>query len=764
MKLFIKNLTLDNFKCITHSFLDFSDEKNVLNFIQGENGYGKSTVLEALALCLDDFKKGKTYADYINWDADKKESAKIELNAIINENELKIFVEIPQNSPLVRTAEYKGEVKKGIEVLGLLEDLGIKDFSKIMFYLQGAPDITNTPPAELSDILQKLFDYDLTEYLEKLDTTSLNETLKNLEIDLASRKNAEFKPLDPKPQELTKEEYEALSENLDKIKKDLVELNTEVTKISETTQKKSGEQETLRTLEQAIFKDKEQKTNLEFFQENYDKILLEKNQAKDVLDEEISKKQALETSLDPIKNECIELENKHKVRKAQIEVLEIIETLQPLKEKIVSTQDINEKLSYELDQYKEAIRILKAEAQGVCPTCNQKLGDCKDLNIDPAIMELKQLGLEKLQQDFTTREAQVLKNTQDVAVDKSEELRLTNNYSYLINQFGELLLTDKEQAKTLIEKEAIETIENQMNEAFTKLEDVKRDLLLVTSKVNDLQIRHDQIIVPLKDPNALTLEQIETNLANNESLKANTLKAIEIVDLELGNFKSMEVIANQKNQLLMEEAGLTNQREDYIRVLNYNKEIEEKNKEIKESEKQNNLKIEQIALDIENVSAQITDFTTAKTLIGKNLPSYITVKTCEKLEIEINKFLNVVFPDMVVEMQQERKGVSFFYSFNSTGKRATIKMASGFEKQLLSLSFKVALSKAYGLSSLFLDEVDSFSSQENSRKLYEALLTTGMFDQIFLISHNGSLYDDLKQDFDVALFKTIKKGQIERVY
>ena len=81
------------------------------------------------------------------------------------------------------------------------------------------------------------------------------------------------------------------------------------------------------------------------------------------------------------------------------------------------------------------------------------------------------------------------------------------------------------------------------------------------------------------------------------------------------------------------------------------------------------------------------------------------------------------------------------------------KMASGFEKDLLSLAFKVALCKLYNLSFAFFDEADGHSSDKNAEKLFKSLFTNGLFEQVFLISHKSTVKDVVKSNVLVYYVK-----------
>jgi len=51
------------------------------------------------------------------------------------------------------------------------------------------------------------------------------------------------------------------------------------------------------------------------------------------------------------------------------------------------------------------------------------------------------------------------------------------------------------------------------------------------------------------------------------------------------------------------------------------------------------------------------------------------------------------------------------------------------------MSFKQALCRMYELSFVILDEVDGYSDDESSHKLYDQIVSDGTFDQMFVISH-----------------------------
>ena len=130
----------------------------------------------------------------------------------------------------------------------------------------------------------------------------------------------------------------------------------------------------------------------------------------------------------------------------------------------------------------------------------------------------------------------------------------------------------------------------------------------------------------------------------------------------------------------------------------------------------------------------------------------MVIKTCETLSNSINDIVRKVFPYMSVRLQGDKKGVNFFYKTDdSRDDWMSVSMASGAQRQVLSLGYKLAIAKNYHSSSIFLDEIDSSCSIEAAKIIYEFILSLDDFDQIFLITHKPDIIDVAK-DKDVVLY------------
>jgi len=148
-------------------------------------------------------------------------------------------------------------------------------------------------------------------------------------------------------------------------------------------------------------------------------------------------------------------------------------------------------------------------------------------------------------------------------------------------------------------------------------------------------------------------------------------------------------------------------------------------------------------------------------LLTKDLPNYMIIKTCASLQEEMNIFIHNLTPDYSVKLVLDKKGTNFYYTkgtFNEKQTNAWLnsKMSSGFEKQLLTIAFKVALCKAYGLDLLILDEIDAASDPENAEILYSAILN-GNF-QSFVISHKPTLVQYIMDNYQNWKLYSVKNG------
>ena len=750
MRIFVKTLRMKNFKPIQKEVnLDFSKDA-AASFIQGDNGFGKSTVMEAIALCLDDFKKGKTYGDYVNWDAaERNEGAEVNLVAEVNDKELKINITISSEGELYREALWNGETKIGTKVLELLEELGIREYSNIMFYLQGSPDITGKSPVELAEQLQKLFDYNLDPYLEQTDTTLLSERKDQIEKDLYNLKNTSYTKKELEKQEITPEEYTACLKKVSDGRAKATELQQETIELQKLKNQESECHQTLSEIYNTKMEDSNKIKALELYKEQkaeYDK----KKSEIDVKLESASKKvKDLEAQEIPIEEfDAIE---------EQIEAIQLHSNYENA-ERDYNTNQENvkvfseelEKLVSEINDMTEALRVLKSVEAGVCPTCHQPTTDLCNLKEYDYLKPYTSRGLQQLNQDLIDQrvKADGVKNHLNEA---SNSAAINQSKMEAVSKYKEL---PKE-----LEGVKVEDLKAKLDEMSAKNAEINKDLKVAREELSKIEGMNSALTVPLAP--RVNIEVIETRLKELNEKEKEVNEKLNTLKTDLACKKTVEELEAEIKKIDFSAEELKIKKYDEVEA--QNKSTIEFNKKIEETEKQSKVKISEFEKELETVSDDINTRDESKTIIGKDLLNFITLKTCKKLENELNNFFNVIFPNLVVELKQKGKGVQFFYGKKDLKKRSDIRNTSGFEKQLLSIAWKVALSKAYGLSILFLDEADAYSSDTNSKKLYSKLISLGLFDQIFIITQDKNLYRELSCDFDLDLFEVSSVGSITKI-
>ena len=196
-----KYIHIQNFNNITDAELDLS---SAVSLFVGDNGSGKTSVVDAIGLCLFEYKRSDTYADYIK---SGKDNACIYFECEISNEPITFNITINKtgSTALEREVNFQGKVYHNSEVSALLESLNLKYFSDIFCSMQNGKDITRLSPTERVAYIQKLLAFSfgpqikttddtikqLTETITELSTTNaaLNQTIQNLEKQIKPLNN-----------------------------------------------------------------------------------------------------------------------------------------------------------------------------------------------------------------------------------------------------------------------------------------------------------------------------------------------------------------------------------------------------------------------------------------------------------------------------------------------------------------------------------------------------------------------------------------------
>ena len=176
-------------------------------------------------------------------------------------------------------------------------------------------------------------------------------------------------------------------------------------------------------------------------------------------------------------------------------------------------------------------------------------------------------------------------------------------------------------------------------------------------------------------------------------------------------------------------------------------------------------KIEELKTTIEKHRTQKDNVEMEIQILDKLLPNYLIIKKCKELEVEMNKFIQRIFPTMAIYLSQGKKGVDLYFTMEKDRVEVfdkdhlkSIKMASGFQKSVVSIAFKVSLCIAYGLRFSFFDEVDQAATEKNSDTVLKMIVTNDIFDQTFIITHKPTVRATIKSVAPNLLTYYVSKG------
>lgn len=676
--------------CITEADLNF--DANCI-IIEGDNGQGKSAVMEAIAICLSERKRSDSVKEFIQKPYDH---AKIILDLIYNNEQIIFDVNLNHKggTPLERDVLYKDRHYINSEVTELIKELDFTFYSDIIMQMQGQDDIATMTPVMRLNLLQRLFQFDFTEEIgpiqEKLEEFVKNKELDNDKIDFLEKANKQkdttLKSLKEKDFDFSKEDYDNYKNELDDKKAQVEKLSNDLDKTFEILQKKTDIQGMIDTIENQ--------------QAGISQKLLDNKKAAEAL-----KKADYPTQISSLGTG----ETDAMMKKAAAE--DIIKTKKnAIAQLETSISSINVQIGELNAAKKNCDHKLELAKKGICPECGKPTDDIDDVKI---IKEKEEYD-DKIGDEIEKKDNLIIemnKYKDEVAAQRKQISVLEASISRFDTE-----------AKMLEQQEAAEKAKLIPEEKIKEYEDKLKELDEKAKPLYDLIHDYDD---QLSDRDKKTLEKFK-------------LKT-EIADLEK-KIKGSDEIADHNKVVELQRMSIRN--------------------EILENEKN----IEVFRNLISDIDLNVQTYNEVLRVLDKELPNYLVVKTCAKLEAEMNNFVNIVFPNFRLRLLQSRRGVEFFYTtdpnvdMTDIKKLINSKMASGYEKSVLGLAFKVALCKAYNLSFIALDEIDAAASEGNSVLTMESLISSNIFNQIFFITHKEATRDIIKSLSNSVICYHTEKG------
>ena len=677
----INKIRLKNFTCIDEADLDLSNDSFI--FILGENGSGKSSLLEAIAICFAERKKSSSYNEYVKLGT---KECTIYMEATIYNEPIIFDCRIESKAAaLFRTITWKDKKYINSECSKLLDELNLTFYSDIIFAMQAESDLVGMTPVQRSKLFREIFNFKFEEELSKLDSdienakNNINVLTGKIEVAQSSLKSLDLNNnFNEVPLPFTEEEYnnklkeiDLLEESIENSKKQnegyLIAVNLVKDKEASVKDIKSDIEKTISL----------QKLNASKIEEYIDN--------KELYKSKVDEKQTIEQTLSTLKSE---------IDKKKKKLEDFNRQLVNANSNKVSIETIINDL-----KYKQALIL-----SGSCPTCG------KDYTLADNTKVVKELE------------------------DRNSELNTALDSIKNIEIF-------------------IDSNKSQICEIESQIEKTSKTLYDVNFKISELNKTLSKDLTELESEKQ---NLIDTYEHLNKRLK------IEEHDLEEASYLlkgySLSSVDTSKLSRLMDD------------IVSYQNAVEKNQQLIKdkikweETKKNLQLNLEEFTHQLNNTNIELKNNMEVKDLINNKFTNYIIVGVCSTLTNEMNKFIQEIFPNIRVVVTLLNKGIGIhYYPTNSSEKSISSRMASGFQKELISLSFRVALCKMHGMSFSFFDEIDSSSSQKNSEIVINYLMTSSIFNQLFFITQKKTTIDYIVYNFpDVALVQA-KNGKLEKL-
>lgn len=617
---------------------------------------------------------GRKLSDkYTEYIKQGRDAATIDLDAIVGKSPISFHVELHHKgfTPFTREIDYQGKKYKNTDATALIASLDVEYFFEILYMMQG-PD---------SDVVS-MSPARRSDYVQRLLNFDFSDKLNKIRADL----NDAFARRDELNREKRDAEVlnEASQKRLEQLKPptlteaDVLELKNERLDIERRVDEASKTNDVWNNLNEAIAFQKNKLLSLRESKSSLEKEAFEVEVAsKSISEKDEQLKSLLSSNLEYLKE----------LNEATKELREYDAILKRFDEELAKLKAAKDS---EGEENREIYRWKASLDEGTCPHCGQKTERHARAEL------IKRFGtddIEKLIDDNKSEIAELTNREAEQKRDRADSAKKREHWNEVFYQSKQKVATCEESTERLrkqIEKLSVGNYEERLLTLEEKIKKLDEDL----------------------EENGKYLEFKEHELSEIEKVDVDPLKR---------RIREIDSIIMDRNLALKRYA-------------------EEKKLET-EALATRAIRIQEIDGEVGKVNADASIKEQALKLIDRGLTNYLVVKTCENLENAMNEQIGVVFQNYRMKLERSKSGVKFFYTKNaSLDKKSNnswldARMSCGFERQLLSVSFRIALCSLYGLPWCMLDECDGAGDPESSEKLYEFILSCGLFDSMFIISH-----------------------------
>lgn len=673
----IKKLELIDFMKFNHKVFNFADD---LAIVIGGNGTGKSSILEALALSFQVKDRGSSVQRYIRHG---KTSATVKLTCNWLGKDLVIESTFATAGArrIHRVVTYDGNTYEDTRANNYLLEFFDNRSLVVAFALQGNEKfLTTSRTANLKNLIS-LLQLDFSK--ELVYTKGQVNTFEKEKTEVLNEINRQ------------QGAYDVLIKNKEQTDSRLVELKKQLELVE------NGVPVDINNLDTQLFELKNNLQEILKAKQSSDNLLLSLNAAKSQLQTNKNNLQSVDNQLSnlPVDADIQDTkETEDLISKLNQEILDLQNTISQIGQ--VSTE-VNNNLTVLRTKQSFELKRKQQLADGICPTCLQKVEKAASLELDQKI--------------------------QQIATDM-ENLEKT--------------LQEKDQAKLDAEK--------QLNEV--KQQGVAADKQLNEIQKKNAEIEHSKALKETLLGSKKSLEQlISSSQTTVDDLQKQYSESVVDRSQEISEYQ------NKINEIESQKTNALNLSQQKISVKNGISECEQLLNRLKNDIEITKQNIDAKTASLETIQKDIEKWTKAQetfTLLPKiHLKTFIDdIKVvCSSIAAE--------FGYKGIDILSDEKGIDFILQDwpleDVTEANTEYEMCSAFERNLINLSLVYALSRMFRVPFVCIDELDSSADIENTAKLGELVKLILQYTPVVTVSHDSSLVDSLLQsNYKVSILKT----------
>lgn len=673
----IKKLELIDFMKFNHKVFNFADD---LAIVIGGNGTGKSSILEALALSFQVKDRGSSVQRYIRHG---KTSATIKLTCNWLGKDLIIESTFATAGArrIHRVVTYDGNTYEDTRANNYLLEFFDNRSLVVAFALQGNEKFLTTSRTTNLKNLINLLQLDFSK--ELVYTKGQVSTFEKEKTEVLNEINRQ------------QGAYDVLIKNKEQTDSRLVELKKQLELVE------NGVPVDINNLDTQLFELKNNLQEILKAKQSSDNLLLNLNAAKSQLQTNKNNLQNVDNQLSnlPVDADIQDTkETEDLISKLNQEILDLQNTISQIGQ---ASTEVNNNLTVLRTKQSFELKRKQQLADGICPTCLQKVEKAASLELDQKI--------------------------QQIATDM-ENL--------------EKVLREKDQAKLDAEKQLSEV----------KQQEVAADKQLNEIQKKNAEIEHSKALKETLLGSKKSLEQlISSSQTTVDDLQKQYSESVVDRSQEISEYQ------NKINEIESQKTNALNLSQQKISVKNGISECEQLLNRLKNDIEITKQNIDAKTASLETIQKDIEKWTKAQetfTLLPKiHLKTFIDdIKVvCSSIAAE--------FGYKGIDILSDEKGIDFILQDwpleDVTEANTEYEMCSAFERNLINLSLVYALSRMFRVPFVCIDELDSSADIENTAKLGELVKLILQYTPVVTVSHDSSLVDSLLQsNYKVSILKT----------